>query len=361
MIKHINFIIVPLIGIALFFVISCGNEKGHESKEMKDSIENLNLAHDYSSNKSDTAGFNYFMSLFDTREIIPQYLCQKYFTDRLLKYLVSHGTWSSFQVRGQTHSTIKNINVITFVIDHHDPCLDENIVTFDMNGSMIDYHSVFSGCDCVDDSSACDRWELTITNDSIVKLEHLERDRSGNESIFEYEYYVIKTNGKLERKGRIENKIEESRESFPEDDVISELPVQIDVKAADFIKNLKNGEKLSSFFVENWELLYHEDNRCTGFIDGLIDHLASQQIDSNINLNVREAGNGWACEKRDPKTYSMEFNLRKKIADWDRIEIRIQERNIVYVVGKGESDWLILHYSTSGMIVKVEYKSEDPG
>lgn len=359
MIKHINFVLEPLIGIVFFsFLISCSNEKSNESIEMKDSIENLKPGNEYSSIKTDTVSFDYFMSLFAKREIIPQYLCQKYFTDRLLQYLVSHGTWGSFHVRGQTHSTIKNINVVTFVISHPDPCLDENIATFDLNGSMIDYHSVFSGCDCVYDSSPCDRWELTVKNDSIIKLEHLERDRWSDETIIEYEYYVIKTNGRIERKRSIENETTDSRIL---DDLTSDSQVQIDVRAADFIKNLKNGEELSSLFVENWKLIYHEDNRCAGSTDGQIDQLTSLQIDSNINLYVKNDGDGWACDKKDPKTYSMDFDLKKKMADWDRIEIRNQEKNTVYVVGKGESDWLVLHYSPMGLIVEVEYRSEDPG
>ena len=64
---------------------------------------------------------------------------------------------------------------------------------------------------------------------------------------------------------------------------------QIDLKASLFLKNLKNGEKLSSFFSDHWKLIYHEDNRCDGSTDGQIDHLKNTQIDSKITLPVKEA------------------------------------------------------------------------
>ncbi|EMS33664.1 hypothetical protein C943_04543 [Mariniradius saccharolyticus AK6] len=81
-------------------------------------------------------------------------------------------------------------------------------------------------------------------------------------------------------------------------------------------------------------------------------------------MQVKNDGNGWACEKREPKTYDLDFDLRKKINGWDRFEItnhENQEENIVYVVGAGESDYLKLYYNDKNLIVKLEYRSEDPG
>ena len=135
-------------------------------------------------------------------------------------------------------------------------------------------------------------------------------------------------------------------------------------KASGFLANLKTGEKLSSFFSDNWIFIYHEDNRCDGSTDGQIDNLKSTQIDSIIKLHVKNDGNGWACDKKEPKTYDFDFDLKKKIKDWDRFEIpnyENQEENIVYVVGAGESDYLKLYYNDKNLIVKLEYRSEDPG
>lgn len=139
---------------------------------------------------------------------------------------------------------------------------------------------------------------------------------------------------------------------------------QVDSKASGFVKNLKTGENLSSFFNDNWMLIYHVDNRCDGSTDGQIDHLKSTQIDSIIKFQVKNDGDGWACDKKEPKTYNLNFNLKKITKDWDRIEISnydIQEKNIVYVVGAGESDYLKLHYDDNNQIIKFEYRSEDPG
>lgn len=144
----------------------------------------------------------------------------------------------------------------------------------------------------------------------------------------------------------------------------TEIKTQTNSKASGFLTNLKTQEKLSSFFDGNWILIYHEDNRCDGSTDGQIDNLKSTQIDSIIKLQVKNDGNGWACEKREPKTYDLDFDLRKKINGWDRFEItnhENQEENIVYVVGAGESDYLKLYYNDKNLIVKLEYRSEDPG
>lgn len=141
-----------------------------------------------------------------------------------------------------------------------------------------------------------------------------------------------------------------------------EIKTQTDLKASEFITNLKNGEKLSSFFNEHWIFMYHEDNRCDGSTDGQIDYLKNIQIDSIIKVQVKNDGDGWACDKKEPKTFDLDFDLKKKIADWDRFEIDNDENeNIVYIVGRGVSDYLKLHYNNNNLIIKLEYRSEDPG
>ena len=144
----------------------------------------------------------------------------------------------------------------------------------------------------------------------------------------------------------------------------TEIKTQTDSKAAGFLANLKTGEKLSSFLNDNWIFIYHEDNRCDGSTDGQIDNLRSTQIDSIIKLQVKNDGDGWACDKKEPKTFDLDFDLKKKITDWDRFEIpnyENQEENIVYLVGGGESDYIKLHYDNNDLIIKLEYRSEDPG
>lgn len=131
-----------------------------------------------------------------------------------------------------------------------------------------------------------------------------------------------------------------------------------------FVESLKNGENLSKYFIENWTLIYHEDNRCDGSTDGEISNLANTEIDKIITVKVKNDGDGWACDKKEPKNYSFDFNLKEQIKNWDRFEIanyESDEKNSIYILGAGESDYLKLHYNASGMIIKLEYKSEDPG
>lgn len=138
----------------------------------------------------------------------------------------------------------------------------------------------------------------------------------------------------------------------------------IDSKVSEFVDNLKNGKKLGSFFTDNWIFIYHEDNRCDGSTDGQIHNLKSVQIDSKIMLQAKNDGNGWACAKKEPKIFELEFDLKEKITAWDRFENPKYENkidNIPHVVGAGESDYLKLHFNDNGMIIKLEYRSEDPG
>jgi hypothetical protein len=140
--------------------------------------------------------------------------------------------------------------------------------------------------------------------------------------------------------------------------------ISVDSIASGFVENLEMGGKLSLFFYDSWTFVYHEDNRCDGSTDGQIDNLKSTQIDSVIRLEVKNDGDGWACDKKVPRTFVLDFDLKEKVMDWDRFDIpnyENQKRNIVYMVGAGESDYLKLHYNDNNLIVKLEYRSEDPG
>lgn len=144
----------------------------------------------------------------------------------------------------------------------------------------------------------------------------------------------------------------------------AELRTPPDQKISDFLNSLKTGAKLSPFFTDGWLLNYHQDNRCDGTTEGEIGNLKSMRIDSEIKLSVKNDGAGWACDKKEPKTFDLFFNLNKKVADWDRFEISKHdelEKNVVYIVGSGESDYLKLHYDENALIMKLEYRSEDPG
>lgn len=135
-------------------------------------------------------------------------------------------------------------------------------------------------------------------------------------------------------------------------------------KPEGFLEALEAGENLNAYFSNDWFFVYHEDNRCDGSTDGEIDHLRSTQIDSIIRLQVKNDGDGWACEKKEPSTFEMDFDLKKKVTTWDRFEIpeeEDQEEGVVYVLGAGASDYLMLYYNDNNLIIKLEYRSEDPG
>ncbi|MEO0473707.1 MAG: hypothetical protein AAF206_29110, partial [Bacteroidota bacterium] len=117
--------------------------------------------------------------------------------------------------------------------------------------------------------------------------------------------------------------------------------------AQKFVQSLQAGESLASFFQDNWTFVYHEDNRCDGATDGQSTSLTKARIDGVIRLPVKNDGDGWACEKKEPSTYEVDFDLKKEIAKWDRFEMEENENQadkIVYVLGGGESDFVILHY-----------------
>lgn len=140
--------------------------------------------------------------------------------------------------------------------------------------------------------------------------------------------------------------------------------IHVQTKINAFVESLKNEESLSKYFSNTWSLLYHEDNRCDGTTNGQINSLSSSQIDTIIRLKVKNDGDAWACDKKEPNNYVFNFDLKKQIENWDRFEsthYKNQEENIGYILGAGESDFLKLHYNEDNRIIKLEYRSEDPG
>ncbi len=135
-------------------------------------------------------------------------------------------------------------------------------------------------------------------------------------------------------------------------------------KEEKFVSDLANGKKLATHFADQWTLIYHEDNRCDGSTDGKIENLSKNQIDSSISLSVKNDGEGWACDKREPSSFIYEFNLREYLKNWDRFEIHDyedEEKNIVFIAGAGESDYIKIYYNKDQLIERLKYGSEDPG
>ena len=131
-----------------------------------------------------------------------------------------------------------------------------------------------------------------------------------------------------------------------------------------FIKYLANEEKLQLLFNDNWTFIYHADDRCDGSTDGQISNLQPFNIDEIIRIKVVNDGEGWLCDKKEPEEFYLDFSLKERVKDWDRIEManyEIQEKNIVHIEGWGSSDYIKLYYNDSNLIVKMEYRREDPG
>ena len=131
-----------------------------------------------------------------------------------------------------------------------------------------------------------------------------------------------------------------------------------------FIKYLINGENLQLLFSDNWTFIYHADDRCEGSTDGQISNLSPFKVDEIIRIQVMNDGEGWLCDKKKPRKFYLDFSLKERVKDWDRIEIpnyEIQEKNPVYIEGWGASDYIKLYYNDNNLIVKMEYRSEDPG
>jgi len=160
---------------------------------------------------------------------------------------------------------------------------------------------------------------------------------------------------------QVDSKVQDSESESTEG---NESKSEIQEKASAFTKSLEAGEELASYFNESWVFVYHEDNRCDGSTDGSLENLGIAAIDSPIKLEVKNDGEGWACEKKDPKTYEMEFDLKQKLKEWDRFEVQSYDKenqNSVYIAGSGESDYLKLTFNANKQISQLEYRSEDPG
>ncbi|PIB38407.1 hypothetical protein [Maribacter sp. 4G9] len=132
-----------------------------------------------------------------------------------------------------------------------------------------------------------------------------------------------------------------------------------------FLKKLRDSGNLSSFFNDTWTLVYYKDDRCEGITMGRLEDVTSEQIDRTIEIPLNNDGYGWGeCERKERSSYDFPFNLKQLTKGWNRYEMadyRQMEMHIFYIVGGGESDYLKIYFNEQKLIVKLEYRSEDPG
>jgi hypothetical protein len=137
--------------------------------------------------------------------------------------------------------------------------------------------------------------------------------------------------------------------------------------AKEFLRRLEKGQSLGFMMSNKWTFIYHEDNRCDGSTDGLKHDLPGFAIDKVISISVENDGEGWACAKKKPSIFNLDFVLKEQIKQWDRFiiaEYSKPEENIFYLQGAGESDYIIIYFEKFNdeyLITKLEYRSEDPG
>lgn len=147
----------------------------------------------------------------------------------------------------------------------------------------------------------------------------------------------------------------------------SNIKINSQVFIDKFLEKLKNGENLSSFFKDGWGFVYHQDDRCNGSTDGSTKNLSPENIDEKISIKVLNDGEGWACEKRAPSEFMLDFSLKEKVKDWDRFEIASYSKpskGEYFIWGGGASDYLkvyIKKINGEKLIMKLEYRSKDPG
>lgn len=127
--------------------------------------------------------------------------------------------------------------------------------------------------------------------------------------------------------------------------------------AEQFIEKLKNNEKLSSLFCDNWTLKYYRYNGNEGLTEGEMNNLSKFQIDSIIKLQVKNDGN-LAFFKQKAKKYILKFNLKKQVKDWKSIEVSSDKKKQKddYETIEGDiADYFRLYYNDNKLIIKLEY------
>jgi hypothetical protein len=159
---------------------------------------------------------------------------------------------------------------------------------------------------------------------------------------------------------------QDSKQNIDSDYSVQEATNRLIKKANDFRYSLSRGEKLESFMSDSWSFIYHEDNRCDGSTDGSLSGLSPRQVDQALRIQLFNDGKGWACEPRKPTSFEANFSLHNQVASWDRFEVTqygIMD-NLVYIEGEGSGGYLKVYFDEFNgelLIVRLEYRSEDPG
>ena len=175
----------------------------------------------------------------------------------------------------------------------------------------------------------------------------------------------VETIAAVEQKEPVsEDRVTIKEEPASENSLITENRTPTLVYTENFVKSLKKGEKLSSFFRDHWTLVYYKYFRGDGVTEGEISYLSNSQIDETISMEVKNNGEGW-FEQKAPSSFFIDFSLKEQIKEWDRFEVppsyEGQNDSVIYVEGAGASDYLKLYYDHNNLIIKMEYQSVDPG
>ncbi|MCH2042579.1 MAG: hypothetical protein MK212_00440 [Saprospiraceae bacterium] len=130
--------------------------------------------------QNDSTSFDYFLNLMAEQKEIPFYLIENFFADSISNAFKEEKEKIGFaSMQGNSVSTHKNIKIVTFETRIGVPCTISNIASFDLEGTMIDYHEFYS-CDC--NEPFCSGESFTLEGTVIkVKTEIWGGDSSSEE------------------------------------------------------------------------------------------------------------------------------------------------------------------------------------
>ena len=142
-----------------------------------------------------------------------------------------------------------------------------------------------------------------------------------------------------------------------------EQGVSLNEIAARFAEALQDRDSLAPFMAAEYTFVYHTSDRCDGQVDGEVKRLTGDAIDYSIEIQTTSDGKGWACPAREPYTATARFKLSDSLESWDRFEVQDvdSDSSTAYIVGEGESGYIVISLTASGAIQRLEYRNEDPG
>jgi hypothetical protein len=135
-------------------------------------------------------------------------------------------------------------------------------------------------------------------------------------------------------------------------------------RAEAFAATVRSGASIQPFLLDTIAFVYHEDNRCDGNTDGMLNPLHSNTIADTLQLQVTNDGDGWIeeCARKRDTTYTLSFSLADWLVPWMNQEtefayIDSMRKVILYAVAPS----LSAYFDTAGRIYKLEARDEDPG